>query len=74
MSAKEPAQAVALHRFRLTQEGVVSLIALTLFVVFALFLNNFLTQGNLLTLLKNVAILGTLLSAWASWWSGAAST
>ncbi|MBB6013936.1 ABC transporter permease [Aquamicrobium sp. NLF2-7] len=60
MSAKEPAQAVALHRFRLTQEGVVSLIALTLFVAFALFLNNFLTQGNLLTLLKNVAILGTL--------------
>lgn len=45
---------------KLSQEGVVTLIAAALFVVFSVFLNNFLTQGNLLSLLKNVAILGTL--------------
>lgn len=46
--------------FRISQEGVVTLIAAVLFVLFSIFLNNFLTQGNLLALLKNVAILGTL--------------
>ncbi|MBH1973609.1 MAG: ABC transporter permease [Rhodobacteraceae bacterium] len=48
------------RRIKLSQEGVVTLIAAALFVVFSVFLNNFLTQGNLLSLLKNVAILGTL--------------
>jgi ribose transport system permease protein len=46
--------------FRVNQEGVVTVIALGLFVAFALFLDNFLTQGNILALLKNVSILGTL--------------
>ncbi len=48
------------RRFKITQEGVVAAIAVVLFIVFSISLNNFLTQGNLLTLLKNVAILGTL--------------
>ena len=36
------------------------MIAGVLFVVFSIFLNNFLSQGNILALLKNVSILGTL--------------
>ena len=50
----------AMPRFRLTQEGVVVIIAGVLFVAFSIFLNNFLSQGNILALLKNVSILGTL--------------
>lgn len=46
--------------FKITQEGVVMAIAAILFVVFSLVLDKFLTQGNILTLLKNVAILGML--------------
>lgn len=48
------------RRVKITQESVVTAIAALLFVVFSIFLNNFLTQGNILALLKNVAILGTL--------------
>lgn len=47
-------------RIKITQESVVFAISAVLFVTFSIFLNNFLTQGNLLALLKNVAILGTL--------------
>jgi ribose transport system permease protein len=50
----------ARRRIKITQESVVFAISAVLFVTFSIFLNNFLTQGNLLALLKNVAILGTL--------------
>jgi ribose transport system permease protein len=45
---------------RLTQEGVVFLLAVVLFVVFALTLDKFLTAGNLVALVRSVAILGIL--------------
>ena len=60
MSGKVPPKAGGDRHMRITQESVVVLIAASLFVGFSIFLNNFLTQGNLLALLKNVAILGTL--------------
>lgn len=47
-------------RMRLSQEGVVFALALSLFVVFAATLNNFLTTGNLIALVRSVAILGIL--------------
>ncbi len=43
-----------------SQEIVVVAISACLFVVFSVALNNFLTEGNLIALLKNVSILGTL--------------
>ncbi len=45
---------------RLTQEMIVALAALVLFLVFSLTLDNFLTSGNILTLVRNVAVLGML--------------
>uniref|UniRef100_UPI003BADA8A7 ABC transporter permease n=1 Tax=Stappia sp. TaxID=1870903 RepID=UPI003BADA8A7 len=45
---------------KISQEAVVIAISCILFVLFSLFLNKFLTQGNIVTLLKNVSILGTL--------------
>lgn len=47
-------------RMRLSQEGVVFALALSLFVIFSLTLNNFLTGGNLIALVRSVAILGIL--------------
>lgn len=49
-----------MNKLRLSQEGVVFALALSLFVVFALTLNNFLTTGNLIALVRSVAILGIL--------------
>lgn len=46
--------------WKLTQEGVVFLLAVLLFVVFALTLDRFLTAGNLVALVRSVAILGIL--------------
>ncbi|TPL03067.1 MULTISPECIES: ABC transporter permease [unclassified Mesorhizobium] len=45
---------------RLSQEGVVFALAVALFVVFAATLNNFLTAGNLIALVRSVSILGIL--------------
>lgn len=45
---------------KITQEGVVFVLAVTLFALFALTLNNFLTAGNLIALVRSVAILGIL--------------
>ncbi len=45
---------------RITQQGIVFSIFVVLFVVFAVFLNGFLTTSNMLTLLQNVAVLGIL--------------
>lgn len=47
-------------RLKLTQEGVVFILALALFVVFAATLDRFLTAGNLVALVRSVAILGIL--------------
>lgn len=47
-------------KMRLSQEGVVFALALSLFVVFSLTLNNFLTGGNLIALVRSVSILGIL--------------
>ena len=47
-------------KVRLSQEGVVFALALFLFVAFSLTLNNFLTSGNLIALVRSVAILGIL--------------
>lgn len=45
---------------KINQETVVIAISVALFVIFSIFLNNFLSQGNIIALLKNVSILGTL--------------
>ncbi|BCH23628.1 ABC transporter permease [Mesorhizobium sp. L-8-3] len=55
-----PSSAGAVHRPGLTQETIVALAALTLFVVFSLTLDNFLSPGNIVTLVRNVAVLGML--------------
>lgn len=47
-------------RIKLTQEGIVAVLAAVLFVCFSLTLNNFLTAGNLIALVRSVAILGIL--------------
>jgi ribose transport system permease protein len=47
-------------RIRPTQEGIVFALAVLLFVVFSLTLDNFLTAGNLIALVRSVAILGIL--------------
>lgn len=60
MTQDTQSPAGARRRIKITQESVVFAISAVLFVTFSIFLNNFLTQGNLLALLKNVAILGTL--------------
>jgi ribose transport system permease protein len=49
-----------LARLRLSQEGVVFGLALVLFIAFAVTLNNFLTPGNLIALVRSVSILGIL--------------
>lgn len=45
---------------KINQETVVIVISVALFLIFSIFLNNFLSQGNIIALLKNVSILGTL--------------
>jgi ribose transport system permease protein len=57
---QESPEARAGMPFKITQEGVVMAIAAILFVMFSVLLDRFLSQGNILALLKNVAILGTL--------------
>jgi len=48
------------RRFQVTQEGIVFLITALMFVSFSLTLNNFLTVGNVLILLRSVSVLGML--------------
>ena len=43
-----------------SQEKIVLLIAVVLFCVFSVFLNGFLSSGNLLTLVRSVSTLGIL--------------
>ncbi|MDQ0473241.1 ABC transporter permease [Labrys wisconsinensis] len=45
---------------RLSQEGIVFALSVVLFVIFSLTLQNFLTAGNLIALVRSVAILGIL--------------
>lgn len=47
-------------RFRVTQESIVFLIALAIFVIFAALLPGFVATDNLLSLVQNVSILGIL--------------
>ncbi|BCH31358.1 ABC transporter permease [Mesorhizobium sp. L-8-10] len=58
--AGPPSSAGAVHRPGLTQETIVALAALVLFLVFSLTLDSFLSSGNILTLVRNVAVLGIL--------------
>jgi ribose transport system permease protein len=51
---------MTIAKLRLTQEGVVFLLAVTLFALFAIVLDRFLTTGNLVALVRSVAILGIL--------------
>ncbi len=48
------------RKIRVTQEGVVFVLAGALFIVFALALPNFLAPGNLIALVRSVSILGIL--------------
>jgi ribose transport system permease protein len=43
---------------QLSQEKIVFIIAVAMFVAFAIFLNGFLNPGNILSLIRNVSILG----------------
>ncbi|MFT4184894.1 MAG: ABC transporter permease, partial [Rhizobium sp.] len=45
---------------KLSQEMVVVGISALLFLIFSIGLDNFLSKGNIIALLKNVSILGTL--------------
>ena len=45
-------------RLQFSQETIVFAIAVAMFLAFAVFLNGFLTTGNLLSLIQNVSILG----------------
>jgi ribose transport system permease protein len=47
-------------RFRLTQEAIVAAAALGLFLIFSATLNNFLSPENIVTIVRNVAVLGML--------------
>ncbi|MGD9912632.1 MAG: ABC transporter permease [Rhizobiaceae bacterium] len=49
-----------LARKALTQEAIVLMTSVVLFVVFSIMLENFLSSGNMITLIRNVAVLGTL--------------
>src|ERR1700730_16460848 len=49
-----------MRMWRPTQEGVVFVLAAIMFCGFSLFLNNFLTVENLLSLVRSVSILGIL--------------
>ena len=50
----------AARKFKLSQEAVVVGISVLLFAVFSVVIDKFLTEGNIISLLKNVSILGTL--------------
>ncbi len=50
----------ALSRKAFTQEVIVLVTSLVLFAAFALMLDNFLSPGNMITLIRNVAVLGML--------------
>jgi len=59
-AAGRPPPRNGFRRPGLTQETIVGLAALLLFVIFSLSLNNFLSPGNIVTLVRNVAVLGML--------------
>ncbi|WP_250495107.1 ABC transporter permease [Caballeronia sp. GAWG1-1] len=49
-----------LPRFQLTQESIVFLLTTCMFIAFSVVLKDFLTSGNVITLLRNVSVLGML--------------
>lgn len=50
----------AARKLKLSQEAVVIGISVLLFLIFSVVIDKFLTEGNIISLLKNVSILGTL--------------
>jgi ribose transport system permease protein len=50
----------AVGRAKLTQEGIVFVLASVLFIVFAASLHGFMTSGNIVALIRSVSILGML--------------
>lgn len=59
-SASQRFRMPQLKQMKLTQEAIVALASLVLFVVFSLTLDNFLSPANIVTLIRNVAVLGIL--------------
>jgi ribose transport system permease protein len=59
-SVKERPVSGARFRLRLSQEGIVAAATVVLFIYFSLTLPNFLSSENIITLIRNVAVLGTL--------------
>lgn len=49
-----------IRKLAVSQENIVFLLAIVLFLAFSVFLNGFLSTGNLVTLVRGVAILGIL--------------
>jgi len=62
MTADAPPKATGsrIARKALTQEAIVLMTSAVLFVAFSILLDNFLSSGNMITLIRNVAVLGTL--------------
>jgi ribose transport system permease protein len=60
VSAKGRPASGAPFRLRLSQEGIVAVATVVLFIYFSLTLPNFLSSENIITLIRNVAVLGTL--------------
>ena len=58
---------------KLSQEQIVFLLWVVMFATFAFALPGFLSYGNIITLIRGVAVLGSLPSAWRSSSSAAAS-
>jgi ribose transport system permease protein len=59
-SVKERPVSGARFHLRLSQEGIVAAATVVLFIYFSLTLPNFLSPENIITLIRNVAVLGTL--------------
>lgn len=53
-------KAISKPKIEIKQELIVALAAVALFIVFSLTLNNFFSAGNLVTLVRNVSVLGML--------------
>ena len=58
--AETPRKEAKMRRLRFSQQEIVFVVFAALFAIFSVFLKGFLTTGNMLTLLQNVAVLGIL--------------
>lgn len=59
-SNSRPLLSLSHFRMRLTQESIVAAASVILFIYFSLTLDNFLSPQNIITLVRNVAVLGML--------------